>query len=241
MFSDLSFEVGGGEVVAVTGSNGSGKSTLLRIVAGILRPNRGRVDLEVAGRRVSDRDRPLHVGMVAPYLELYRSFTARENLEFQARVRGIDPGDVRRAGGGDRGSGGTRRSEGVDQGGTPGTDGPSERETYPEGGNEHVDGADCITHLLERVGLGGRGDELLEGYSSGMTQRLRIASALLTRPPCLLLDEPFSNLDRGGRDLVRSVVEEQRDRGAIQLVATNREEVAAECDRQISVEDPGSR
>lgn len=194
MFSDLSFEVGGGEVVAVTGSNGSGKSTLLRIVAGILRPNRGRVELEVAGRGVSDRDRPLHVGMVAPYLELYRSFTARENLEFQARVRGIDSCMEK-----------------------------------------------SITGLLERVGLKGRGDELLEGYSSGMTQRLRIASALLTRPPCLLLDEPFSNLDRGGRDLVRSVVEEQRERGAIQLVATNREEVAEECDRQISVEGPRSR
>ncbi len=74
--------------------------------------------------------------------------------------------------------------------------------------------------LLEAVGLGGRGDDLLAAYSSGMTQRLRYAYALLHRPPVLLLDEPTVTLDERGAALVERIVEEQRTRG-ITVIATN--------------------
>lgn len=74
--------------------------------------------------------------------------------------------------------------------------------------------------LLEAVGLGGRGGDLLAAYSSGMTQRLRYAYALLHRPPVLLLDEPTVTLDEPGAALVERIVEEQRARG-ITVIATN--------------------
>jgi heme exporter protein A len=74
--------------------------------------------------------------------------------------------------------------------------------------------------LLEQVGLGGRGDDLLAAYSSGMAQRLRYAYALLHRPPVLLLDEPTVTLDERGAALVERVVAEQRQRG-ITIIATN--------------------
>ncbi len=48
VFADLSFSLGGGELLAVTGPNGAGKSTLLRLVAGLLRPAAGTVALEDA-------------------------------------------------------------------------------------------------------------------------------------------------------------------------------------------------
>lgn len=187
VFRGLSFEVGPGELVAVTGPNGAGKSTLLRILAGVLRATDGRVRFEHGGREIGREDRPLHAGMVAPYLSLYETFTARENLRFQARVRGLT------------------------------------------GARPRIDA------LIERVGLSGRGDEQLAGYSSGMLQRVRIASALLSAPAFLLLDEPYTNLDRHGRELVESIVAEQRDRGIVQLLATNRERVASRCDRVVSV------
>ena len=45
LLSDVSFAVGEGELVALVGANGSGKSTLLRILAGLLAPHAGRVEL----------------------------------------------------------------------------------------------------------------------------------------------------------------------------------------------------
>lgn len=74
--------------------------------------------------------------------------------------------------------------------------------------------------LLEQVGLGGRGDDLLAAYSSGMAQRLRYAYALLHHPPVLLLDEPTVTLDERGAALVEEVVTRQRERG-ITVIATN--------------------
>jgi len=74
--------------------------------------------------------------------------------------------------------------------------------------------------LLEQIGLGGRGDDLLAAYSSGMAQRLRYAYALLHRPPVLLLDEPTVTLDERGAALVEQVVAAQRERG-ITIIATN--------------------
>ena len=52
--------------------------------------------------------------------------------------------------------------------------------------------------VLEEVGLGGRGGDLVSTYSSGMKQRLKYAAAFLKNPALLLLDEPTANLDEGG-------------------------------------------
>jgi len=78
----------------------------------------------------------------------------------------------------------------------------------------------AIDALLERVGLGGRGDDRLSAYSSGMAQRLRYAYALLHRPPVLLLDEPTVTLDERGAAVVDAVIAEQRRHGLV-VIATN--------------------
>jgi heme exporter protein A len=74
--------------------------------------------------------------------------------------------------------------------------------------------------LLGEVGLSGRGDDLLAAYSSGMTQRLRYAYALLHRPRLLALDEPTVTFDARGVALVEQVIARQRKRG-ITVIATN--------------------
>ncbi len=74
--------------------------------------------------------------------------------------------------------------------------------------------------LLERLGLGGRADDLLATYSSGMAQRLRYAYALLHHPPALLLDEPTVTLDERGAGVVAAVIAEQRQHGLV-VIATN--------------------
>jgi heme exporter protein A len=73
---------------------------------------------------------------------------------------------------------------------------------------------------LERVGLGARARDRVAALSSGMTQRLRLAFALLLRPPLLLLDEPGSHLDEEGRALVERIVDEESRTGLV-VIATN--------------------
>ncbi|MCC6728079.1 MAG: ABC transporter ATP-binding protein [Chthonomonadales bacterium] len=77
-----------------------------------------------------------------------------------------------------------------------------------------------LAEILERVGLLGRGREIVRGYSSGMRQRLRYAFALMHRPPVLVLDEPTANLDQSGVAMVEEVVRCQRSEGLL-IVATN--------------------
>lgn len=77
-----------------------------------------------------------------------------------------------------------------------------------------------IDALLEQLGLGGRGDDRLSAYSSGMAQRLRYAYALIHRPPVLLLDEPTVTLDVRGAEVVDQVIARQRQDGIV-VVATN--------------------
>lgn len=63
-----------------------------------------------------------------------------------------------------------------------------------------------IQELLERVGLGDRGNDRVKGYSLGMKQRLGIAQALLGNPKLLLLDEPSNGLDPMGMRALRDII-----------------------------------
>jgi len=88
--------------------------------------------------------------------------------------------------------------------------------------------------VLEQVGLRARADDRADALSSGTRQRLRLAFALLHRPPVLLLDEPGSHLDEEGRALVARLVDEQRARGLV-LIATNDEREWKRADRKIEL------
>lgn len=85
--ADVSGKVAGGGVLRVAGGNGSGKSTLLRILAGLLQPDRGTVELVVDGSCLDLAQRRRAIGLVAPDLALYEELTVAENLAFFARLR----------------------------------------------------------------------------------------------------------------------------------------------------------
>jgi ABC-type multidrug transport system ATPase subunit len=76
----------------IIGPNGSGKSTLLRTIAGLKRPSEGGVEWSADGVPRSRAALRQGSGLAAPEIQLYEDLSARENLEFVARLRGVaDP------------------------------------------------------------------------------------------------------------------------------------------------------
>lgn len=69
-----------------------------------------------------------------------------------------------------------------------------------------------VTELLKLFGLTERSDQLLEGYSRGMKQKLLIAAALIHDPPILFLDEPTSTLDPRASLMVKDLIKELAER-----------------------------
>ncbi|MGD8604584.1 MAG: ABC transporter ATP-binding protein [Anaerolineales bacterium] len=96
-----------------------------------------------------------------------------------------------------------------------------------------------IPYLLDLVGLSGRGNEKVEGYSRGMKQRLHIARTLLHDPEVLFLDEPTIGLDPVGARELRSVIRNlQSENKTILLTTHYMFEADALCQR-IAVIDKG--
>jgi ABC-2 type transport system ATP-binding protein len=95
-----------------------------------------------------------------------------------------------------------------------------------------------ISEVLEMMGLTEAADRKVGVYSLGMRQRLGVASALLTKPEVLILDEPASGMDPLSLHLVHSVLQQSaRDGTAVLLSTHHLDEVVAYCSRVAILEE----
>lgn len=172
VFQDISFEIHSGQALAITGPNGSGKSTLIRILCRLMHQSQGSVIYKQDERIVRDDLAFKHIGLVSPYLELYEDLTARENLHFFSKMKGV-----------------------------------------PRFGQR-------IERLMFKMNLAGREDDIVKTYSSGMKQRLKYVFALLDQPQALFVDEPRSNLDEAGIEIVYEILAGQKKEKML-VIATN--------------------
>jgi heme exporter protein A len=90
LFSGLSFRLAAGEALVVTGPNGAGKTSLLRMIAGFLRPSRGRVVVS----RGEDAPTGTLLHFVGHQDALQGALTGRENLAFAGAIMGTGAGTV---------------------------------------------------------------------------------------------------------------------------------------------------
>ena len=75
--------------------------------------------------------------------------------------------------------------------------------------------------LLDRVGLPHAGKDRVSNFSKGMKQRLMVARALFNRPKVLFLDEPTDGLDPVSSEAIRTVIEEEKAKGAAVFLTTH--------------------
>lgn len=194
---DLS--IGPGEMLALVGPSGSGKSTLVALLAGLMRPSAGLVNIgpydlgKLSDKEIS-RLRGTQIGVVVqnatrnllPYLSLRRNIVLAQRRA--ARTRGVKLDDPDR--------------------------------------------------VLDLVGLGGQGSAAVDALAPGARQRAALAVGIAAGPGLLLVDEPTSQLDTGGRDeVVRALETVNAERGTTIVVVTHDGDVGARLGRAVTIRD----
>lgn len=93
------------------------------------------------------------------------------------------------------------------------------------------------TQMLERVGLGQRLGHYPKLMSGGELQRVALARAFVVEPAVLLADEPTGSLDFAtGQTIMELMFALNRERGTTLILVTHDRQIAAQCDRSITIE-----
>ena len=189
----IDLEIGGAQIFGLLGPNGAGKTTTLRMIAGILRPDSGRVVVAGHDNISSPIEARQSLGFVPDRPFVYDKLTGAELLRFSAGLYGLTGPEVEKR----------------------------------------------IDELLELWDLAPWKDQLVESYSHGMRQKLILSSALIHRPPVLVIDEPMVGLDPRSAWLLKDVLRTFADKGGTVLVSTHTLELAESLCDQLAVIDRG--
>ena len=205
---DISFEAGRG-CLGILGPSGCGKSMTLKSIAGIIRPDEGRIALryargEAAGGRVlydsalkiNEKPQVRRVGYLFQNYALFPGMTVEQNI-----MVGLKGG---------RGNVGLRRRR------------PMSREA----------GEQKVSEMVERFRLHGLEKRYPGQLSGGQQQRVAIARALVNQPNVILADEPTGNLDeKTGNAVIDLLLSGVKKYHRTLIMITHNMEIARRSDR----------
>ncbi|WP_146399081.1 ABC transporter ATP-binding protein [Planctomycetes bacterium CA13] len=87
--SDVSFQIGSGEVYGLLGPNGAGKTTTIDMICGLRNPDRGTVVVDGTDFSIDPRSAQRSMGVVPQEVALYEELSAEENLLFWGKLAGL--------------------------------------------------------------------------------------------------------------------------------------------------------
>ena len=198
------------EVLALLGGSGSGKSMTLKCIAGIEKPDKGRIILD--GRVLFDSEKHINlkpqdrgVGYLFQQYALFPNMTVYQNI-----VCGVK-GAMKRAGAENSGRSISK----------------TEKEKM-------------IRDIIDLVHLNGLEEKKPKQISGGEQQRVALARILVNQPDALLLDEPFSALDASLRkNLVRETYNLMKDYGKSVIFVTHDQKEAFRLSESVALIEQG--
>lgn len=203
----IGFQAHPGDIICLAGCNGSGKSTLLQLVAGILQPEQGQIRI-VPEQNTANSAK--HSPCTAP-LSASGCPDASSGSDSRpaASSKAAPPGNKRNT---------ALLLQDADMQILGSTVAEDMLLHWPRPEAQRIAAAH---ELAQRLGLAHAWDASVHTLSYGQKRKLCLASALLTQPSCLLLDEPFSGLDYPGMLELRGILTANRALGLIQIVSTH--------------------
>jgi ABC-2 type transport system ATP-binding protein len=208
IFRHLNFEFTNGNAYAIVGPNGSGKSTLLQVIAGAMAQSEGKIEYAV------DDDRWLMAERKSSINADQRSTTKDqlpvENIHQQISISAPSLELI-------------------------------EEMTLIEFLEFHHIFKPFISiintlQIITEIALEKSAHKQIRYYSSGMKQRVKLAQAIFTDTPVLLLDEPCTNLDEEGIELYQELIKNYSD-GRIVIVSSNDIQEYQFCNERINIVD----
>ncbi len=209
LLDGVDLEVPPASLTAITGPSGSGKTSLLMVLAGVLEPDAGRVELlatdwaaEAPGptgaggggtkrRGAEPRGGGAVLGFVPQTLGLAPYLTAAENVGLPLQARRVPAGEVRSR----------------------------------------------VSQALGSVGLSTAGDRMATELSGGQRSRVAIARALAVGPHVLIADEATAELDPENRALMLTLFHATAESGCVVVLATHDPDVIKTCSAVYVLED----
>ena len=207
---NVSLRLEPGELRGLIGPNGAGKSTLFHLIAGHLRPSKGKILLRgEAIERLPPHERAGRgIGIVYQGARIFRSMSVLENVMVGAHRRARH-GFLEAA----------LRS--------------------PRSRREERELRELAEKLLDDVGLGGYGERSAESLPLGQQRSLQLARALAGTPALLLLDEPASGLRGAERIQLIELIRRLRTEGLTVLLVEHDVALVTGLADQITVLDLG--
>jgi len=202
--SELSVEIGVGEIVGLIGPDGAGKTTAFNLITGMYKPTSGSVLYDgkpIVGMK-PHRITAMGVARTFQNIRLFKEMTVLENVLVAHHFRM-----------------GANLAEAVLK--------------LPSYNRKERESRELAFRLLERVGLADQANESSTSLPYGKQRRLEIARALATDPKMLLLDEPAAGMNpQESRDLMSFILKVQGDFGlTILLIEHHMQVVMGVCAR----------
>jgi ABC-2 type transport system ATP-binding protein len=171
--SDITWKLDGG-IVGLLGPNGAGKSTLMKMIAGLLKPSRGTLNV-FGDSPFSTAAVRARIGYAPEHEKTWDELTARELVTAMAELSGVPTGEA------------------------------------PKAAERALETMDMKASMHRRI----------RGFSKGMRQRVKLATAIAHDPDLLLLDEPLTGVDPMARADIVERIKRLADAGKTIVVSSH--------------------